>query len=82
MWFTECKDSKSGPYWGDSVIGRVDPSTGTIKEYPLPDNDLEPYGIAAGPDGALWMTEFAGYNVDRVALKTSSAIVRGAKRRQ
>ena len=31
-----------------------------IEEYTLPDGASGPYGIATGPDGALWFAEEAG----------------------
>jgi virginiamycin B lyase len=31
-----------------------------IKEYTLPDGASGPYGIATGPDGALWFAEESG----------------------
>ncbi len=37
----------------------ISPS-GTITEFPLPTGTILPVGIAAGPDGNLWFTEFGG----------------------
>ncbi len=36
-------------------------SLGAITEYPVPISGSEPWGIAAGPDGALWFTDWAGF---------------------
>jgi streptogramin lyase len=41
--------------WYDTAIGRLTP-TGTVTEFGLPRSSF-PHGIAAGPDGALWITE-------------------------
>ena len=30
-----------------------------ITEYPLPLTPMNPSGIVAGPDGAIWFTEFS-----------------------
>lgn len=43
-----------------------------IKEYPLPSPNSMPAGITAGPDGALWFTEFAGNKIGRIT--TTGAI--------
>jgi streptogramin lyase len=34
-------------------------SAQTITEFPLPSGSTAPFGIAAGPDGTLWFTEFS-----------------------
>jgi streptogramin lyase len=41
-------------------IARVDPSSHQIAEYPLPADDSQPFGIATGPDGAVWFIEGGG----------------------
>jgi len=38
----------------------------TITEYPVPTANSEPYGIAAGPDGALWFTEGDANKIGRI----------------
>jgi virginiamycin B lyase len=38
-----------------------------FSEYPLPGTRRFPHGIAAGPDGALWFTEFDGNRIGRIA---------------
>jgi virginiamycin B lyase len=44
-----------------NVIGRLDPKTGAIKQYPLPP-DSGPHGLVADRDGNIWYTaNFAGY---------------------
>jgi hypothetical protein len=37
-----------------------------ITEFPLPGSDSNPGGIAAGPDGNLWFTEFAARQIGRI----------------
>jgi streptogramin lyase len=41
-------------------------SAQTITEFPLPNGGAEPQGIAAGPDGNLWFTEFRGNRIGRI----------------
>lgn len=44
-----------------NVLGRLDPKTGTIKEYHLPPRS-GPHGLVADKDGHVWYTaNFAGY---------------------
>jgi streptogramin lyase len=38
----------------------------TITEFPLPAPNKTPYGITAGPDGALWFTELDGNKIGRI----------------
>ncbi len=45
---------------------------GTIADYGVPTSGSSPYGITAGPDGALWFTEYSGNKIGRVT--TSGAI--------
>jgi virginiamycin B lyase len=47
MWFTEENLSR---------VARLNPSTGAIAEFGLPTGATMPEGIAAGPDGNLWVT--------------------------
>ena len=37
-----------------------------IEEFTLPDGSSGPYGIATGPDGALWFTEMHGGRIGRI----------------
>jgi virginiamycin B lyase len=54
LWFTEQMANK---------LGRLDPKTGEIKEYPLPsDKNAGPHGLIADKAGNIWFTaNFGGY---------------------
>lgn len=54
---------------GHSYIGRIDPSTDAITEYPALTSNSTPDGIAAG-DGAMWFTELSGDKIGRIDLST------------
>jgi virginiamycin B lyase len=56
IWFTE---------FGKSQIGRLDPATNSITEYPVLLGS-GPDGITVGPDGALWFTEFQASQIGRI----------------
>ncbi len=72
LWFTEGTGPPGCP---PGRVGRITPD-GTITEYPLPqpsnqrlaptDHGSCPRGIAAGPDGNLWFTEYAGSAIGRI----------------
>lgn len=51
---------------------QIDYSSSFI-EYPLPHPDSGPYGIIAGPDGALWFTEQQANKIGRIT--TSGEVV-------
>jgi virginiamycin B lyase len=53
LWFTEADSN---------ALGRIT-TTGKYHEYPTGFEYLQPSGIAAGPDGALWFSDFAGRGV-------------------
>src|SRR5712691_122063 len=48
------------------------PIAGHFKEFPIPTANSEPRRIAAGPDGALWFTEFRASQIGRIT--TAGAI--------
>jgi streptogramin lyase len=58
VWFTETTAAK---------IGRLDPATGIITEYPLAMAASAPVGIAAAAD-SLWFTESGTNTIGRIAL--------------
>jgi hypothetical protein len=55
VWFAEELGNK---------IGRIT-TAGAVSEYPVPTTGSSPGLITAGPDGALWFTEFYGNNIAR-----------------
>jgi virginiamycin B lyase len=58
LWFTE-----GGT--GVDKVARIT-TAGTITEFPTPTPGGRPWGIAVGPDGALWFTELSGNKVGRL----------------
>lgn len=50
-------EAPDGTIWwvgqGISILGRIDPQTGGMKEYPLP-ADARPHSVNVGPDGDIW----------------------------
>src|SRR6185295_8513574 len=42
--------------FGANTLGRIDPATGSVKEFPLPTPDSGPHGIIADRDGRIWYT--------------------------
>ena len=57
LWFTESPGNK---------IGRMDPATMAVSEFPVPTFQSAPWEIAAGPDGNLWFTELLGNKIGRI----------------
>jgi hypothetical protein len=49
-----------------SRIGRLDPASGAITEFPLPHPDASPIGIIAGRDGCLWFTQKKANRIGRL----------------
>ena len=63
LWFTEQMQNK---------IGRVDPSTGAFKEFPLKMEDSGPHGLVADSEGNIWFTgNFKGY-IGKLDAKTGA----------
>lgn len=49
------------------VVGSPSTVSGqTFEEFPVPTDESGLWGIAAGPDGALWFTEWAGGLIGRI----------------
>jgi hypothetical protein len=44
-----------------------------ISEYPVPTGASFPWGIATGPDNALWFTEYRGNKIGRLGLPSASS---------
>jgi streptogramin lyase len=57
LWFT---------HYFANRIGKIDPSTGVITEFEIPQGYTFPAGITAGPDGNLWFTEFVGWRIGKI----------------
>lgn len=64
IWFTE-RDSGGGSPGADSRIGKLDFATDSVSDLPTSTASAAPNGIAAGPDGSIWITEAAA---DKVVL--------------
>jgi virginiamycin B lyase len=71
LWFTE-QSAKNGA----NKLGRIN-STGTIGEYPLPENTILEGGVTLGPDNAIWFAAvgIGGYKIGRAALTFPIPIV-------
>jgi virginiamycin B lyase len=56
-----------GKLWfaGANGAGRLDPADGTVAAFALVEGG-DPFGIALGPDGALYVTEFATGQISRL----------------
>jgi streptogramin lyase len=46
-----------------------------VTEYPIPTGGSEPFGIAAGPDGDLWFTEYGGTGNQIGRITTDGVVV-------
>jgi virginiamycin B lyase len=46
--------------------------TGEITEFPVPTTMSSPYGIASGPDGNVWFTEFSKNRISRIEIAPAS----------
>jgi virginiamycin B lyase len=53
-----------------NVIGRLDPATGAIKEWPLPTPNSGPHGLVADKTGNIWYTGNAAGLIGRLDPKT------------
>src|SRR3954464_921374 len=60
--------------FGSPRAGQAADPAGVITEYPLPTAGSSPWGIAAGPDSNLWVTERAANGVAMVARVTTSGV--------
>ncbi len=58
LWFTGFDDDR---------IARIT-TAGVVTEFLIPSANCGPLGIAAGPDGALWFTEFQASKIGRLAI--------------
>lgn len=68
------KDGGAGAIWWTgqwaNVLGRLDPVTGEMKEYPLKTPKSGPHGLTADQDGNIWYTGNAAALVGKLDPKT------------
>jgi virginiamycin B lyase len=57
VWFSDIRRNK---------IGRLDVTTGMVKDYAVPTPDSWPFFIGVHPDGHLWFTERMGNNIGKL----------------
>jgi virginiamycin B lyase len=55
-----------------NVLGRVDPKTGTIKEFPLKTAHSGPHGLQEDRDGNIWYTGNTGSLIGKLDPKTGA----------
>jgi virginiamycin B lyase len=68
LWFTEFHQGS-----GSGSIGRFDPTTGTVQEFPTPTAISAPAQIVKGPDGNMWFSEFAASKIGRITTPPVAA---------
>jgi virginiamycin B lyase len=61
LWFTEQMQNK---------IGRVDPSTGAFKEFPLKVDNSGPHGLVSDSEGNIWFTGNFAHYIGKLDVKT------------
>ena len=61
VWFTERQGNK---------MGRLDPETGSFKEYPLPGPEASPYAIGIDRDNMVWYSSHEQDTMNRFDPKT------------
>ncbi len=61
VWFTERRGGK---------IGRLDPTTGTFKEFPLPGPEPSPYAIGIDRNHMIWYSSHEQDTLDRLDPRT------------
>ena len=67
MWFTVPSNSTfPGAILPGNRIGRINPNTRGVVDFPVPTDDSDPFGIVAGPDGNLWFTEVSVNQIGRI----------------
>src|SRR3989441_1249391 len=83
-------DAKGIVWYSDYArdrLGRLDPATGQVREFPCPGGSgSQPYGIAIGSDGRIWYDESGKNDIvafdpvtertETVAIPTRVAVVR------
>ncbi len=61
LWFTEQLQNK---------IGRVEPSTGAFKEFPLKVDNSGPHGLVSDSEGNIWFTGNFAHYIGKLDAKT------------
>ena len=68
--------TRDGAFWYTgqmaNVLGRVDPATGTIREYPLKTAHSGPHGLVEDGDGNIWYTGNTGALIGKLDPKTGA----------
>jgi virginiamycin B lyase len=62
VWFTERNDP--------NMIGMVDPRTGVVKDYAIPDPEGDPHGLTVDKFGDVWWAETNGWHLGRLNPRT------------
>jgi len=70
VWFTEGGWRGSA---GGNKIGRLDPATGDVIEFPLPRPNSQPLGMTRGQDGSIWFSQVTGAHVCRILPRKTSS---------
>ena len=69
-------NSKDGRIWysqiGANVIGNVDPKTGEVKQYSMPEEWMGPRRLKAAPDGKIWIPFYSTGEIGAFDPKTES----------
>ena len=68
LWFAEGVEP-SGP----GRIGRLDPTTGAVEEFPVPTANSAPLGITLGPEGNVWFTEIGADKIGRITTPPTAS---------
>ena len=66
VWFTE----RSSP----NRIGMVDPRTGEVTDYVLPDPEADPHGLTVDTFGDVWWAETDGWHLGRLNPETGEMV--------
>jgi virginiamycin B lyase len=71
-------EARDGATWWTgmfaSLVGRMDPVTGALREYKLPEG-TRPHGIAEDPEGNIWFTGNGNGTVGRLDARTGETKV-------
>ena len=65
LWFAESPslyDAATNTLFPITRVAKMTPA-GDLTEYDIADTDIGIFGIAAGPDGNVWFTEYNGNNI-------------------